>query len=108
MFVDLPVQICSYVLILGHLRLYELKKKNELLSVYLRCSVNIPHLDFENKVILSLDFLLTYLVECKNSDDRISCAIAKLTFIFLCQIASLINVDLQFIHVSYGFLCFGQ
>ena len=82
MFVDLSVHICPYVLILGHSRLYELKKKKGLSSVYLRCVMHILHLDFENKVILSLDFFLSYLVEYKNFDDRIFCAIAKLYFCF--------------------------
>ena len=100
MFMDLSIHLGSYVLILGHSRLYELKKKKGLLSVYLRCIMHILHLDFKNKVILSLDFLLSLLVEYKNSNDRIFCAIASFTFVFLSQIASLVNVNLKFIDVS--------
>ena len=80
MFVDLYVHICPYVSILGHSRLYELNKKKGALEFYLKCSVHILHLDFKNKVVLSIDFLLSYLVEYKNSYDRIFCVIAKLHF----------------------------
>ena len=59
-----------------------LKMENKFLSVYLRCSEQIPHLDFGIEVILSLDLLSSYLVECENSDGRIFYAIITFHLLF--------------------------